>query len=72
MIFDCGREISILVDFYRHSLLMRKQETDLEGHQKLMALMAFFTLELDYPSQELACVVGGFGGGFLVLRTPMM
>ena len=48
---------------------MREQETDREGHQKLMALMAVFTLEPDYPSQELACVVGGFVGGFLVLRT---
>ena len=39
---------------------MREQETDREGHQKLMALMAVFTLEMDHPSQGLACVVGGF------------
>ena len=40
---------------------MREQGTDREGHQKLMALMAVFTLETDFPSQGLACVVGGFG-----------
>ena len=39
---------------------MHEQETDREGHQKLMALMAVFTLETDYPSQGLACVFGGF------------
>ena len=39
---------------------MIEQETDCEGHQKLMALMTVFKLETDYPSQGLACVVGGF------------
>ena len=39
---------------------MIEQETDCEGHQKLMALMTIFKLETDYPSQGLACVVGGF------------
>ena len=39
---------------------MIEQETDCEGHQKLMALMTIFKLETDYPYQGLACVVGGF------------
>ena len=33
---------------------MIEQETDCEGHQKLMALMTVFKLETDYPSQGLA------------------
>ena len=33
---------------------MIEQETDCEGHQKLIALMTVFKLETDYPSQGLA------------------
>ena len=41
MIFDCGREISILLDFYRHSLL-----SGFELYSRWVPLKLYFTNEL--------------------------